>query len=99
RSIVQTRGVGERRSRALAAVLIAEVVSTTGTEMTAVALPWFVLVTTGSPARMAGVMSMEFVGSTLLGLPSGRLAAAFGSRRTMLLADLLRAPIVGLVPL
>jgi len=67
--------------------------------MTAVALPWFVLVTTGSPARMAGVMSMEFVGSTLLGLPSGRLAAALGSRRTMLLADLLRAPIVGLVPL
>ena len=91
--------MGERRSRALAAVLIAEVVSTTGTEMTAVALPWFVLVTTGSPARMAGVMSMEFVGSTLLGLPSGRLAAALGSRRTMLLADLLRAPIVGLVPL
>jgi len=91
--------VGEGRSRALAAVLVAEVVSTTGTEMTAVALPWFVLVTTGSPARMAGVMSMEFIGTTLLGLPSGRLAHALGPRRTMLLADALRAPVLGLVPL
>lgn len=91
--------MGERRSGALAAVLIADVVSTTGTEMTAVALPWFVLVTTGSPARMAGVMSMEFVGSTLLGLPSGRLARVFGPRRTMLFCDAARAPIVGLVPL
>lgn len=91
--------MGERRGRALAAVLIADVVSTTGTEMTAVALPWFVLVTTGSPARMAGVMSMEFVGSTVLGLPSGRLARAFGPLRTMLLADAARAPLVGLVPL
>jgi len=87
------------RNRALAAVLVADVVSTTGTEMTAVALPWFVLVSTGSPARMAGVMSMEFVGSTLLGLPSGRVARTLGPRRTMLLADLARAPLVGLVPL
>jgi len=91
--------VGEGRSGALAAVLVAEVVSTTGTEMTAVALPWFVLVTTGSPARMAGVMSMEFVGTALLGLPSGRLAHALGPRRTMLLADAARAPLLGLVPL
>lgn len=90
---------GVRRNRSLVAVLLADVVSTTGTEMTAVALPWFVLVTTGSPARMAGVMSMEFVGSTLLGLPSGRLARLLGPRRTMLVADLARAPIVGLVPL
>ncbi|MDQ1683796.1 MAG: hypothetical protein QOC82_533, partial [Frankiaceae bacterium] len=71
----------------------------TGTEMTAVALPWFVLVTTGSPARMAGVMSAEFVGTALLGIPSGRLAHALGPRRTMLIADAGRAPLLGLVPL
>jgi MFS family permease len=91
--------VGERRNRALGAVLVAEVVSMTGTEMTAVALPWFVLVTTGSPARMAGVMSAEFVGTAFLGIPSGRLAHALGPRRTMLIADAGRAPLLGLVPL
>ena len=39
------------RSRWLAALLAAEVVSTTGSAMTYLALPWFVLVTTGSATR------------------------------------------------
>jgi MFS family permease len=74
------------------------VVSTTGTEMTAVALPWFVLVTTGSPGRMAAVMAAEFLGIALCGVPSGQLATALGPRRTMLTADLSRAVLIGLVP-
>jgi len=40
------------RNRNLAAVLGAELVSLTGSAMTLVALPWFVLITTGSTARM-----------------------------------------------
>src|SRR5207244_1353639 len=39
-------------ARPLTGLLAADVISTTGTEMTAVALPWFVLVSTGSPTRM-----------------------------------------------
>lgn len=84
--------------RPLVALLVAEVVSTTGSEMAAVALPWFVLVTTGSPARMATVMAAEFIGMTLLGVPSGRVAGALGPRRTMLVSDLARGPVVALVP-
>lgn len=84
--------------RPIAGVLVADAVSTTGTEMTAIALPWFVLVTTGSPARMAGVLAAEYLAIAVCGLPSGRLVNALGSRRTMLLADAMRAPLVGLVP-
>jgi MFS family permease len=83
----------------LVAVLTADVVSTMGSEMTAVALPWFVLVTTGSAARMAGVMAAEFAGIALLGLPAGRIAHGLGPRRALLAADGLRAPLVVLIPL
>jgi len=86
------------KTRSLVALLLAEVVSTTGSEIAAVALPWFVLVTTGSPVRMSVVMAAEFAGMTLLGIPSGRAASALGPRRTMLASDLIRAPLVELIP-
>src|SRR3954469_3918817 len=66
--------------------------------MSAVALPWFVLVSTGSPARMAGVLAAEFAGVALLGLPAGRLAQGLGARRAMLTADGIRAPLLLLIP-
>ena len=72
--------------------------STFGTEMTAVALPWFVLVTTGSAARMAGVMAAEFVGAAAFGIPAGRIAQMLGPRRALLTADALRAPLLLLIP-
>src|SRR5439155_19700934 len=40
------------RRRPVAALLVAEVVSTTGSQMTWLALPWFVYRTTGSAARV-----------------------------------------------
>ena len=84
--------------RTFVALLSADVVSTLGSEMTAVALPWFVLVTTGSAARMAGVMAAEFAGIALLGLPAGRIADALGPRQALLTADGIRAPLVALIP-
>ena len=44
---------GAAVARPLTGLALADLISTTGTEMTAVALPWFVLTTTGSPARSA----------------------------------------------
>jgi MFS family permease len=78
---------------------VAEVVSTTGSEMASVALPWFVLITTGSPTRMGLVMAAEFLGMTVVGLPSGRAASALGPRRTLLVSDLSRAGLVALIPI
>jgi hypothetical protein len=68
--------------RPFVALFLAEVISTTGSEMATIALPWFVLVTTGSPAQMGAVMAAEFVGMAV-GIPSGRPAAAL-PRCTML---------------
>jgi MFS family permease len=85
--------------RPLSGLFVAEVISTTGTEMTAVALPWFVLVTTGSPTRTGAVLAAEFVGMTVLGLWGGRVATLLGAWRMMLVSDLVRAVLIGAVPL
>jgi MFS family permease len=87
------------RFRGLRALLVAEVISTTGAQMTWVALPWFVLTTTGSATRMSLVIAAEAIGLALLGLPSGRLLDRLGARRTMLLCDGLRGPLMLLIPL
>src|SRR5205823_8220466 len=93
-----TRMRARAERRAVVALLAAEVISTTGGEITAVALPWFVLVTTGSPARMGAVLAAGFLGMAVLGIPSGRAATALGPRRTMLVADAACAPTVALIP-
>jgi MFS family permease len=86
------------RSGPLRALLAAEVISTTGMQMTWLALPWFVLITTDSPAQMTGVMAAELVGFALAGLPAGPLIQRLGARRAMLWADAARAPLMLLVP-
>jgi MFS family permease len=85
-------------ARPLTALFLAELISTTGTEMAAVALPWFVLITSGSPARMGMVMAAEFLGMALLGIPGGQVASALGARRTLIVSDLARAGLVALIP-
>jgi len=67
--------------------------------MTWLALPWFVLVTTGSATRMTIVVTAELLGLALLGLPGGKLLGRIGAWRTMVLCDGLRAPLMLVVPL
>jgi len=86
------------RNGPLRALLASEVISTTGAQMTWLALPWFVLTSTGSPARMTLVMAAELIGFAVAGLPSGQLLQRLGARRTMLFADAVRAPLMLLVP-
>jgi MFS family permease len=85
--------------RALAGLLAAELISALGSQLTRLALPWFVLVETGSPARMALVFAAQLLPVALLGLPSGALVHRIGARTTMIGADLGRAPLIALVPL
>ena len=87
------------RSRPLAALLAAEVISSFGSQMTFLALPWFVLVTTGSAARMGIVFAAEMAPVALLGIPSGTLVTRLGARRSMLVADIARAPLIAAIPL
>ena len=87
------------RNRNLAAVLGAELVSLTGSAMTFVALPWFVLITTGSTARMGWVLAAELLPVGLLGIPAGSLIARLGAKRTMNVADAARAPLMAAIPI
>jgi MFS family permease len=86
------------RNRSLAAILCAELVSLTGSAMTYVALPWFVLVTTGSTAKMGWVLAAELLPVGLLGIPAGSLIARLGAKRTMNLADAARVPLMTAIP-
>jgi MFS family permease len=86
------------RERSIVALLSAEVVSTTGSQMTWLALPWFVLVTSGSATRTTFVVAAEVIGLALLGLPGGRLLGRLGARRTMMLCDAARAPVMLVIP-
>jgi MFS family permease len=87
------------RHRPLRALLLAEVISTTGTQMTWLALPWFVLTTTGSAGRMTSVIMAELAGLAIAGIPAGSFVQRVGARRSMLLADAVRAPLMLLVPI
>jgi MFS family permease len=87
------------RNRGLLGLLARDVVSITGSQMTLLALPWFVLTTTGSPGRMALVFAVESASMALFGFLGGNIAARLGPRRTMLVADASRAPLVALIPL
>ena len=86
------------RRPGLLALLARDVVSITGSQMTWVAIPWFVLTTTGSPTRMTIVLAVEAASLAIFGFLSGNIASRLGPRRTMLVADGLRGPLVALIP-
>jgi MFS family permease len=86
------------RHRGLLGLLARDVVSLTGTQMTWLALPWFVLTTTGSPARMGIVLAVEAASLAVFGFVSGNVVLRLGPWRTMVIADAVRAPLIALVP-
>jgi MFS family permease len=87
------------RDRSLAGLISAELVSLTGSAMTFVALPWFVLVTTGSTAKMGWVLAAEMLPIAMVGVPAGSVVARLGAKRTMLLSDAARGPLMLVIPL
>ncbi|HST15167.1 MAG TPA: MFS transporter [Gaiellaceae bacterium] len=86
------------RDRSLLALTSAELVSTLGSQFSALALPWFVLVTTHSSTRMGVVFAAELVPFVLFGLHAGVVVDRLGPRGTMLLSDVARAPVIAVVP-
>jgi Major Facilitator Superfamily len=86
------------RHPALMALLASEVISSTGALMTALALPWFVLASSGSASHAAYVVGAEVFAYALLGIPSGTVAARLGARRTMVICNVALAVVVALIP-
>ena len=83
----------------LQATIAADTISRTGNLMTAVAVPWFVLVTTGSPAK-TGVAA--FAGALPVGISlffGGVIVDRFSFRRVSVVGDLASGLSVGMIPL
>jgi MFS family permease len=87
------------RNRSLIGLLTAELVSLTGSAMTFVALPWFVLITTGSTAKMGWVLAAEMLPIAIFGIPAGTLIAKLGAKKTMLISDAARGPLMLVIPI
>ncbi len=85
--------------RSIFAVLTSEIISSLGSQMTFLALPWFVLTTTGSTTRMGVVLAAELLPIAILGIPSGTVVSRLGARRTMLVSDAARVPLMAAIPL
>lgn len=83
----------------VAGLLLAQTLSYTATRLALIAVPWFVLETTGSPAHMGAVAFFEVGSYTLARLLGGPLLDRWGQRVASVRADLLGAVAVVCVPL
>jgi predicted MFS family arabinose efflux permease len=87
------------RNRSLLGLLTAELVSLTGSSMTFVALPFFVLITTGSTAKMGWALAAEMLPIAIFGIPAGTVIAKLGAKKTMLISDAARGPLMLVIPI
>ena len=79
--------------------LTSEAVSLTGTRVSMIAIPWFVLVTTGSATLTGLVAFAEMAPLVVLKALAGPMIDRVGARRIAIAADLGSFVVVGLVPL
>ena len=87
------------KNRSLIGLLTAELVSLTGSAMTFVALPWFVLATTHSTAKTGWVLAAEMLPIAIFGIPAGTVIAKLGAKKTMLISDAARGPLMLVIPI
>ena len=86
-------------NRPLVGWLVAEAISLTGTRVSMVALPWFVLTTTGSPTKTGLVALFELAPMVLLKVLGGPLIDRLGARRVAITCDIGSLVVVGTIPL
>ncbi|RKS68472.1 transmembrane secretion effector [Motilibacter peucedani] len=82
----------------LPALLVAQGVSSTGTRMSVVAVPWFVLVTTGSATRTGLVAFAELAAYVVSSVAAAPVVDRVGARRASLLCDGASAAAAAAVP-
>lgn len=81
------------------ALLGADAISLVGNQLTTVAIPWFVLVTTGSAVRTGLVGFCTIVATIIATFFGGALVDRLGHKRTSIIADLASGATVALIPL
>src|SRR5918995_1111290 len=83
----------------LVSLIAANTISGLGNMLTMIAVPWFVLETTGSPARAGLIAVATRIAVIPASFVGGALADRFGGRRVSVLGDLSSGASVALVPL
>ena len=86
-------------STQIRAIVGAEVVSSIGSSMTMLSLPWFVLVTTGSVTKLGLVLGIGSIPFVTLPVLAGSVIARIGAMQTMVIADAARLPLFAAIPL
>ena len=88
-----------RTKRPLVALLTADAISLTGNAMGFVAIPWFVLETTGSATLTGVVAALTFAPTVLATFFGGAIVDGLGFRRTSVIADVASGVTVAAIPL
>jgi MFS family permease len=81
------------------ALLVANAVSQLGNAMAFVAIPWFVLETTGSAAQTGLIGFALFLPNVISGVFGGTLVDRIGPKRSSVLADVISGVTIAAVPL
>ena len=84
-----------RRNRDFVLLQTGLLLSSAGSQMTAIAYPLLVLALTGSPAKAGVVAFVRFLAMAALALPSGIAADRWNRRRLMIAAHAMRACVIG----
>jgi MFS family permease len=85
-------------SRVLVAMLVANAISVAGTRLSAMAIPWLVLTTTGSATKTGLVVAFELTPMVITKALAGPLIDRLGAYRMSITADIASAVLVTLVP-
>ncbi|MGH2559971.1 MAG: MFS transporter [Thermomicrobiales bacterium] len=85
--------------RPIYALLAANTISQIGNSLTFMAIPWFVLATTGSASRAGVTVAMGTVPMIIAGVFGGAVVDRLGYRRASILSDLASGISVLLIPL
>lgn len=88
----------ERDRRPFYALLISTIVSLVGSQFTLIALPWFVLTTTGSTAQAGLVGFANLLPGFIAGLFGGMLVDHVGYRRVAVIADVVSGVSILAIP-
>lgn len=96
---MSTQQIAVRTRMPLFALYSATAISYIGSMMTMIAIPWFVLQTTGSPALTAIAAIFDVLPSILAAFFGGVLVDRLGYRNASILADITSGISVALVPL
>ena len=85
--------------RPLYALYVADSISLAGNAVAQLAIPWYVLITTGSPALTGLAVFFNFVPAVLAAFFGGVVVDRLGFRTTSIVADLASAAAVAAIPL